>query len=196
MNDPVWMAMQREFHIFHRVGQIPLQVYHAWSPFPELARDASPAPLLSPMALHQLRQSVTERPLSSVAKIAEMGKSYHEQEQAYKVILRLREQSKKRSAQDRHILDVTKAARLPGDQAKGASAKEKMEEMQREMEAALAKYSAQFNGRETERISPLNSNDPSQRLVASSLLRLSPVAKVRIHNSTSTKLDYILNEVS
>ncbi|KAI9068581.1 hypothetical protein FKP32DRAFT_1587558 [Trametes sanguinea] len=195
MNDPVWMAMQREFHIFHRVDKIPPQVYSAWSPFPELARDASPVALLSPMALHQLRQSVSEKPLSSVAKIAEMGKAYHEQEQAYKVILRLREQSKKRSAQDRHILDATRAARLPADQARGVSAKEKMEEMQREMEAALAKYSAQLNGRVQEGPSSLHSNDPSQRLVASSLLRLSPVAGVRIRNSTSTKLDYILNEV-
>ncbi|KAI0351515.1 hypothetical protein OH77DRAFT_1506480 [Trametes cingulata] len=190
IDDPVWIALQSHYHIFHRVDKLPSMVYDAWSPFGELARSASPVPLLPPNALIELRQSVTERPLSNVAKIVDLGKAFLEREQAYKEVLRLREQGKKKSTRDRHLSDSHKPPDSL-DAAKRASAKEKKAEMQREMEAALARLTAAFSGEEA----PTPNNDASQRTVASAMLRLSPVAGVRIRNSTSTKLDYILNEV-
>ncbi|KAI0374631.1 hypothetical protein BV20DRAFT_960768 [Pilatotrama ljubarskyi] len=190
IEDPIWIALQHHYQIFHRMDKLPEMVYDAWSPFGELARKASPVPLLPPTALTELRQVVSERPLSNVAKIIEMGKAFLEREQAYKEVLRLREQSKKKSTRDRHSSDSHKPPDSL-DAAKRASAKEKKTEMQREMESALARLTAAFSGEDA----PATNNDASQRTVASAMLRLSPVAGVRIRNSTSTKLDYILNEV-
>ncbi|KAI8982894.1 P-loop containing nucleoside triphosphate hydrolase protein [Trametes punicea] len=195
VDDPVWRALQTQYHVFHRINKMPSLVYDAWSVLPQVAREACPIQLLPPDVLVQLRQSVTQRPLSSAAKIAEMGNAYRQQQEAYKEILRLQERSKKRSTRDRQAFDEGKPVSSPSKQVERTSAKEKMEEMKREMDAALARYSARYRSEDAENATLVQSNDLSQRMVASSLLRLSPVADVRIRNSTSTKLDYILNEV-
>ncbi|KAI0647582.1 P-loop containing nucleoside triphosphate hydrolase protein [Trametes meyenii] len=192
MDDPVWIALQNQYHIFHRVDKMPPTVYRAWSTFPEYAQQAAgPAALLSPIAMLALYQRITERPLSDLNKIIEMGKAWQEREQAYKEVLRLHEQSKKKSRRERNPSESSRKAKSL-DPIKRASAKEKMQELQRETEAALARLRAAFSGEEDVL---LPSGDRPGRAVASSLLGVSPVAGVRIRNSTSTKLDYILNEV-
>ncbi|KAI0332592.1 hypothetical protein GY45DRAFT_1369061 [Cubamyces sp. BRFM 1775] len=191
--DPVWVSIQSQYHVFYRIQKMHPLVYDAWCTFTECARKASPVALLPPHVLVQIRQAVVERPLSSIAKIAEIGQSFNELEKAYRDVARFHEQRKTKSSRDRHAASESK--KMPSEVAKRASAKEKMEEMQREMEAALARFTSKFNGEDGDSPSPVNQDDPSQHMVASSLLRLSPLAGVRIRNSLSTKLDYILNEV-
>ncbi|KAJ8480788.1 hypothetical protein ONZ51_g6428 [Trametes cubensis] len=188
--DPVWVSIQSQYHVFYRVENMRAPVYDAWCTFPEYARKASPVALLPAHVLLEIRQAVVRHPLSSIAKIAEIGKSFNELEKAYRDVARFHEQRKTKSSRDRHASE-SKSLEL----AKRASAKEKMEEMQREMEAALARFTAKFHGEDGDSPPPVSQDDPSQHMVASSLLRLSPLKDVRIRNSLSTKLDYILNEV-
>ncbi|KAL1937641.1 hypothetical protein VTO73DRAFT_13027 [Trametes versicolor] len=188
MEDPVWLALQNHYQVFHRVKEVDPLIYEAWCGFSELARTTSPTLFLSPSALVEMRKTVKERPLSSVAKISENGRAYVEREQAYREWLRLQDR-KKKSARDRSESDKQSIAL---DAAARKKAKDKKEEMKREMEAALARLNAAFSGDEN---ASATARDPSQRTVESAMLSLSKAAPIRILNSTSTKLDYILHEV-
>ncbi len=188
MEDPVWLALQNHYQVFHRVEEVPPLIYEAWCGFPELARTTSSVLFLSPSALGEMRKTVTERPLSSVHKICENGRAYVEREQAYREWLRLQDR-KKKSSRDRSDSDKQSIAL---DAAARQKAQDKKEEMKREMEAALARLNAAFSGDEN---ATATTKDASQRTVESAMLRLSQAANIRIGNSTSTKMDYILHEV-
>ncbi|KAI0636454.1 SNF2 family N-terminal domain-containing protein [Trametes polyzona] len=190
-DDPVWLALQHHYHVFREVHKIPPSIYDAWCCFPEYARKASPVALLSPAALMEMRSSVTVRPLSSVHKICEYGQAYLEKEQAYREYLRLQDR-KKKSSRDRAPADPDKRTQSL-DVAARQKAKEKKEEMKREMEAALARLNAAFSGEGDDL--PGTAGGPSQRTVQSAMLSLSPIAGIRVGNSKSTKLDYILHDV-
>ncbi|KAH9848857.1 P-loop containing nucleoside triphosphate hydrolase protein [Lenzites betulinus] len=190
MDDPVWLALQNQYHIFRAVDKMHPSIYAAWSGFPELAQKTSPVMLLSPAALAELRKSVTQRPLSSIHQISENGRTYIEKEQAYQEYLRLQDR-KKKSTREKAPESDRKTRSFESEVRK--KQQEKKDEMKREMDAALARLNAAFSGEEGASGTP--PRDAANRTVQSAMLRLSPVAGVRIRNSTSTKLDYILHEV-
>ncbi|RDX46999.1 hypothetical protein OH76DRAFT_1465208 [Lentinus brumalis] len=190
IDDPVWVALQRHYHAFHRVKKLPPQVFDAWSMFDEHARTICTELLLPPMALLKLRDFIMAHPLRPLPGIIEMGHTVVEEERRWKELEELHTRLKKKGSKERR--PKNEAANSLGS-LKRATAEKKLEELRREYYAVAARLSSADTGDEG---APVQKDDASsQRKVASTLLRLSPVAGVRIGNSTSTKLDYILNEV-
>ncbi len=158
--------------------------------FDEHARAICTELLLPPMALLKLRDFIMAHPLRPLPGIIEMGHTVVEEERRWKELEELHTRLKKKGSKERR--PKNEAANSLGS-LKRATAEKKLEELRREYHAAAARLSSANTGDEG---APVQKDDASsQRKVASTLLRLSPVAGVRIGNSTSTKLDYILNEV-
>ncbi|KAI0695860.1 SNF2 family N-terminal domain-containing protein [Cerioporus squamosus] len=190
LDDPIWMALQRHYHAFHRVERLPSQVYGAWSMFDQHARAICTESLLPPMALLKLRDFIMTHPLRPLPGIIAMGHTVVDEERRWKELEELHARLKKKGSKERRPKD--EATNSLGS-LKRATAEQKLEELRREYHAAAARLSSADSGEEA---APVRQEDAaSQRKVASTLLRLSPVAGVRVKNSTSSKLDYILNEV-
>ncbi|RPD56352.1 hypothetical protein L226DRAFT_538078 [Lentinus tigrinus ALCF2SS1-7] len=187
LDDPVWMALQKHYHIFHRIEKLPPQVFDAWSMFDGRARSICTELLLPPIALITLRDFIVKHPLRPLAGIVEMGHTVLEEERRLKEFEELHSELKKKGKRSRD-----EAANSLGS-LKRATAEKKLEELRVEHQAAAARLTSFSIG---EGAAPGRREDSSsQWKVASTLLRLSPVAGARVKNSTSTKLDYILNEV-
>ena len=195
MEDPIWLALQAQYHCFHRVANLNRDIFNGWSMFPDATRQACDPPLLPPMALMKLRDFITRHPLKKVPDIVAMGQDVLEQEQRWKEFEALHNRLKKKSSKDK------RERRLKDDTAKNSLGslkrevmEKKLEEVRLEYQAASTRLMASASGQE---VVPLGrSEGRAKHMVASSLLRLSPMAGVRIGNSTSSKLDFILNEVS
>ena len=195
MEDPVWLGLQAHYHCFHRVINLNHKVFDGWSMLPDAARQSSDPPLLPPMVLIKLRDFITRHPLTKVPEIVAMGQDVLKQEQRWKEFEALHNRLKKKSSKDK------REHRLRDDSAKNSLGslkrevmEKKLEEVRLEYQAAATRLMASATGQE---VAPVGrSEGRTLHTIASSLLRLSPLAAVRIGNSTSSKLDYILNEVS
>ena len=195
MEDPIWLGLQAHYHCFHRVANLNRDVFDGWSMFPDSSRHLCDPPLLPPMALMKIRDFITQHPLKKVPDIVAMGEHVLEQERRWKEFEALHNRLKKKSSKDK------RERRLRDNSAKNSLGslkrevmEKKLEEVRLEYQAATARLTASATGQEA---APAGKNeDGAQRTVASRLLRLSPVAGIRIGNSTSSKLDYVLNEVS
>ena len=195
MEDPIWLGLQAHYHCFHRVANLNRDIFNGWSMFPDATRQACDPPLLPPMALMKLRDFITRHPLKKVPDIVAMGQDVLEQEQRWKEFEALHNRLKKKSSKDK------RERRLKDDSAKNSLGslkrevmEKKLEEIRQEYQAATARLTASATGQEV--VTAGRSGGDTGHTVASSLLRLSPMAAVRIGNSTSSKLDYIVNEVS
>ena len=184
------MALQKHYHAFHRVENLPSQVYDAWSMFDQYPAVICTESLLPPMALIKLRDFIMKHPLKPLAGIIEMGHTVVEEERRWQELDELHSHLKHKGPRERRRKD--EAANSLGS-LKRATAEKKLEELRRQYQAAAARLTSASTGEEAE---PIRKEDASsQRKVASALLRLSPVANVRIKNSTSTKLDFIIHDV-
>ncbi|KZT02347.1 uncharacterized protein LAESUDRAFT_685590, partial [Laetiporus sulphureus 93-53] len=192
-NDHVWRAFQTNFYIQHRVCNIPLEVYKAWTMLPQHPVSSS-ITFLASDRLQKLTTLVMNRPLSQIYHLVAHGRDVH--------------------AEERHRLELERL-QLPHSQTKGKVSKkkdstprkkeqqvvkqidtqEKREEVQREFNAAQKRLLAYYQD-DSDQTLPnhcFGSTVPSGTI--SPLLSSSPLAAMRLKNSTSSKLDYILNEV-
>ncbi len=167
--------------VFHRVYNMPSQVFQAWSNFPfelkapESTNAPNPEPhfLLVPDRLKTLRNMLNMKPFSSFNSMVEWGKAVSEEEHHRLQLMKLRAKASK------------------------ASISRKSQEHRKEMSSATkADTAAQFLAAQ-DRLKSLMSEDQGNNPRGNAkLLRSSPLAGVRIGTSTSSKLNYILNDVS
>ncbi len=195
MEDPIWLGLQAHYHCFHRVPNLNRDVFNGWSMFPDASRQVCNPPLLPPMALMKMRDFTMQHPLTKVPEIVAMGQDVLDQERRWKEFETLHNRLKKRSTKDK------RERRLKDNSAKNSLGslkrevmEKKLEEVRLEYQAAAARLTASATGQELALVG--RREDGGQRKVASSLLQLSPIVSVKIGNSTSSKLDYILNEAS
>lgn len=186
--DQLWRRMQVHEDVPYRIYRMNQRVFNAWTRTP--GSESSMSPFL-PGYLHldrllKIRETAISHPLMSEDHMIERGAEVAEED---RIIRRLYEASLKtkgrKSARhhDEHnaSMKVTSAARK-------ASAPETLKEMQMELDISLAEIDEESPTSSPKRRSYIER--PSQ-LIASS-----PISQVRVGSSASSKLNYVINEVS
>lgn len=186
--DPVWRNLMLHPYVPHRVYAMPEDVYAAWSLLPAWVSHASdphfPSPayhLLIPDRLKALRNMLVRRPLASAARMVEWGHAVSDADSA-----RL-ELSQERISVNKTLRRHRAAIRQ----------KEQQQTQRRNVNyAAKVERTARLLAAQ-DRLKALFSGEEGGQVAANpALLASSPLAGVRVGNSTSSKLNYILNEVS
>ncbi|KAF9817821.1 hypothetical protein IEO21_03163 [Rhodonia placenta] len=190
VHDPTWRAMQNHVSVFHRVHNILSNVYEAWSSLParvtrRYRRVLRSDQVLSSERLTKLRSFVTRQPLADMTRIVLAVRDVMDEEEArlHSEQELIQRKTKKRKQTNKH--------RKEQEVAQHAVAPEKRDEVQREFVAGQKWLLALFQNEMPGRAAGVH-RQPS---ITSRLLSLSPLAGVRIGKSTSSKLDFILNEV-
>jgi len=192
--------MQDYEDIPYRVCDMVQSVFHAWTRTPnsELNSARNQNGFLHSDRLLKLHDMVVQKPLIRAEAMSEWGKALETRDQAfrqaYKELLRKKSKGRKKG---KHINDndYHSGSMMADHFVKKASAADTLKEMQTELDATLSRLSREDEGEGNDRNAvPVPSSYPSGRL--STLVASSPLAKMRIGSSTSTKLNYIINEVS
>jgi hypothetical protein len=187
--DPVWRALSRHMCIFNRVYDLPSPIYEAWSPLaPHIGqiKDRYIPDLfhcfMTSDHLKTLRKFILKKPLSSVPKIIMYGQTITEAElRAHEI--NAANQRKQKGAQ-KHIQRNRNILSTGGNLRGRASAAAKAQAL-----VQLAEVEA--------RQKALENDGPDSVIVPqNNLYRTSPIAGVEVGNTTSSKLNYILKEVS
>ena len=164
-------------YVFTRVYNMPTPIYEKWSNLPadigEVA-DAHgliPFKFMTPDRLRPLRNYVQSNPLASVGRLLRLGEWFEESDRLHAKWIaeqsRLRKDMKKLRESDKKQTKTTPVA--------------SNETLKRLLEAQK-RYKEEFHS---------VTDEPN-----STLLSESPIAGVRVGNTASSKLNYILNEVS
>ncbi|KAI0705927.1 SNF2 family N-terminal domain-containing protein [Cytidiella melzeri] len=186
-SNTVWRALNMHPNVFNRVYNMPIPIYQAWSHLPSNvgqihnSQSGEPYHLMIPERLKTLRNYVIKKPLSSVARIIEYGEVVADEDrrrhQIHMSTPRVKKAMKEHDPMDRDVRRTNaKADSTSSFAGRGDSVKKLIE--------TEAKRKA------------LEADDQNGHvLMRNDLCRSSPLAGVEIRNSTSSKLNYILNEI-
>lgn len=186
-HNPVWKALNLHPNVFSRVHNMPSPIYRAWSSgfLPDDIGQISdmhhsdPHYLMVPDRLKNLRMYLVKKPLSSVPDIINYGNAIAEEDLYRHQINMDRARSDKSMTKHERRQSRTAASKMEVGLAV-ASRKESF--------AKLVETQAKRKA--------LEANDQSDHLqVHNTLYSSSPIAGVEVRNTTSSKLNYILNEV-
>lgn len=181
-------------NVFQRVANMPYQVFRAWSPLSAMVSsitDAScdtPYYLCQPEHLARLHSHILSKPLQNVERLAEFGNLVLTEQKLRQEALALRV---KRASRKNHQTSPTKNKNLKSNQATGRHVKMKELAMVtpdkvKEIRSQLAEVQKQIKGGSK---ADLAAEGPP------AMLSRSPLAKARLRNTTSSKLNYIINDV-
>jgi len=170
-------------------------VFEAWTRTPGLEPLASTRQtgLVHADRLLKLYDMVVKQPLIKLDAMVDWGQTVAARDkvlrQAYEDALRKKGKGRKKT---KRADDSTSSSRMAENFAKKASAADTLREMQKDLEATLAKLQNEEEEDGTSANHP-KVGSPTKHL--SNLVASSPLAKVRIASSASTKLNYIISEV-
>ncbi|KZT69833.1 hypothetical protein DAEQUDRAFT_726146 [Daedalea quercina L-15889] len=196
-DDPIWREMQKHAYVYHRMHGFPepeKALYRAWTTF--TAVHGSRDRFLRADRASQLKQFVLRHPLYKADRIICGGRDVQQEERQ-----RLALYSMNNSRKSKKSKDDDNAHRKEVETVKHVVAtREKQEELRKEYLACLDKLQKSHEQDDNEhtqnssgnkkRGTPATSKTTSPQLLASSLM-----ITLRVGQSTSTKLDYILNEI-
>lgn len=173
-----------------------LEVFNAWSRTPTCAEltNLDPIGFMHPDRLIRLRNIVVAQPLISEYRLIQTGIAISETDRQSR---RLYEESDKQKNK-RTKFDIREIGpKVAHAQAKAVAGREKLEEIRRELRAALARLdSLQQEEEDGSSVSlSVHTSIITPTLPNSSLLVASPLAQLHIGSSGSSKVDYIINEV-
>jgi len=174
--DPLWRAMQQHEDVPFRVTGIDASVFEAWTRG-KLKDRSRVHDFIHANRLCELRALVRSRPLMNLDRLVEEGKALDINERA---------RCEKKSAQ---VHDVTNAAQMKKmvsevkDELKVMKEKEKVYQTEDVPETDIDDFVRRKLGHHTT-LSPSN------------LLSSSPLSRTCVESSLSTKLNFILSEVS
>ncbi|TDL24898.1 hypothetical protein BD410DRAFT_851421 [Rickenella mellea] len=195
-SDDIWRSFQSGLEVPYRVHGMPLRLRHPWGIVPGQPDDM---PLfLYPLRAMRLRDAVVTKPLSTEERLVEYADFVRAAEEA--VIAREKSKLRKKSSRSHHA-EEDSAKLMSRGVMSAMESKKKAEEFQNEVKLAHERLKAFFQDDDhegqhsTHRVSVPGSAIDNDRGDRSHLYATSPLAAVQIRNSTSTKLNYILNEV-
>jgi hypothetical protein len=196
MDDELWRQIQTHEEIPFRVLDLEQRVFDAWTRTPGSEPLASPdqTGLVHADRLLKLYDMVVQKPLIKIDDMVNMGQTVAARDkvfrQAYEASQRKKGKGRRKA---KHADDPTSSSQMADSFAKKASAADTLREMQKELDATLARL--QNDDDDDDGTSANNSKVGSPTKRPSNLVASSPLAKVRIASSASTKLNYIINEV-
>ncbi|KAF9532907.1 SNF2 family N-terminal domain-containing protein [Crepidotus variabilis] len=219
MDDPIWIAMQNHEDVPYRVFDMIQPVFNAWTRTPgiEPCSPADQSGFLHADRLQKLYQMVLQKPLIQENAMIEWGHAVAVRDEAfrraynYSTNKKMKSSSgstKKKGKQDGHGHNEnstgSSGSLMVDSFAKKASATDTLREMQKELDATMARLATEgedgdgevgASGYNAAYSSPAVRNVTTSPQKLSTLAVSSPLARVKIGSSGSTKLNYIIHEV-
>ena len=190
VEDTVWRQMQNTLEVPFRISNVPDSIRTAWSRFDAIK---SSDYFLPPARAIRLREVVFRQPLISEKRLLEHAEATKDAERVRVLLFEAKTQRLKKSGKNKFNEDGQRGARA-SEVRKLAESPEKFEEILKEYKKAEERLN---HDEELDDVADdLHQNAGSVPAQGSRLLRDSLIANVRIGNSTSSKLNYILQEVS
>jgi hypothetical protein len=194
--DPLWRAMQTHEDVPYRVFNMVQPVFDAWTRMPgrEPNNNVNQTGFLHADRLLKLHDMVVQRPLIREQAMVEWGQTVAIRDQALRKGFEesLRKGKGRKKTKHNNDGDHSSGSILASSFAKKASSANTLKEIQTELDATLARLSNE------EEVGAGAGNAPISSSVfggTPTLLASSPLAKMRIGSSPSTKLNYLINEV-
>ncbi|KAI5122210.1 hypothetical protein M0805_002699 [Coniferiporia weirii] len=210
LNDQQFRDMQHGLELPYRVYNVPPRTMQAWGIVHDTVYSKPGAPdersfFMFPSYVLELRNALARQPLVREERLAERAMLVREKDYALAAFVDARKRERRRDTSEKSRLrDEAETGRLKLSQARRAvDSKEKLQEKHDEFRKAQERLMALAEADEQGISEPIHApslpsvaqQTPSSTAPLSELLRNSPFAKTRIGNSTSSKLNYILNEV-
>jgi hypothetical protein len=200
--DPLWKSFQFHEDVVYRVYDLNERVYQAWTRTPGQEQNSDPRQngFLHADRLLKLHKMVIDKPLIKEEGMVARAQAVVEQDHIFRLEYEESERKKgkrrRKAKKGDDFLSSAFGGQMTDNFAKKASAAETLAEMRKELQVTLARIEreeAEEYGSTPPPGPTLLSGSPNRpsRLIASSLL-----AKMRIGSSASSKLNYIINEVS
>lgn len=191
--------MQAHEDVPYRVSHMKEDIYNAWS------RTPGNEPLCNPNQngfmhadrLLRLYEILEDKPLISQPALIELGLRVGTRDQAFRKVYEESQRKQKGQKSSKHNEEFSDSSqnRMADNFARKASATDTLKEMQRELDATLARLARDED--DHEQISTVDRSFTIQPQVKriSSLAAASPLVMTRIGSSGSSKLNYIISEV-
>jgi len=185
--------MQTHEDVPYRVFNMVQPVFESWTRTPSREPNNDQTGFLHADRLLKLHDMVVQRPLIREQAMVEWGQAVATRDQAFR---RSYEESTRKGKGRRKTKNSdgdhhSSGSMLANNFVKKASSADTLKEIQIELDATLARLSNEDDdGPSTDNAPISTSFDRIPTLLASS-----PLAKMRIGTSASTKLNYIINEV-
>ncbi|KAF9556010.1 hypothetical protein CPC08DRAFT_711560 [Agrocybe pediades] len=196
-DDLLWRSMQTHEDVPYRISHLDEELFKAWTRTPHNELDAAPTQtgFLHADRLLKLYDMVSLKPLINQEKMIEWGHMVafrdNVQRRAYEELQRKKNKRQKKSKHE----DPTHSSQMADDFAKKASALDTLKEMQQELDVTMKRLAREEEEEDNTSVVPSTSQlgSPSKR--PSMLISSSPLTKLRVGSSASSKLNYIINEV-
>jgi hypothetical protein len=194
--DPLWRAMQGHEDVPYRICGIGREIFDAWTrtPYVEPSYDASLVGFMHADRLVKIKDAISCRPRISQENIIQLGHSIASEDRRLRQQFQESQKNSYRKAGRRPIAhqDHSNATMMSENAAKRARDPGTLKEMKKELDVAIARLD---NAEEED--PPVQSPKTTESFgIPSSLLATSLLGKTRLRSTTSTKLNYIINEVS
>ena len=190
--------MQAHEDVPYRVSHMKDDIYDAWTRTPgkEPSCNSDQTGFLHADRLLKLYDILAEKPLISQPALIDLGYRVGIRDQAFRKAYEESQRKRKGRKNTKHNeeLSASSQSQMADNFAKKASAADTLREMQRELDATLARLAKDEDDPEQNSAVDRNSIQPQVKRL-SSLAASSPLATMRIGPSASSKLNYIINEV-
>ncbi|KAH8117115.1 hypothetical protein DFH11DRAFT_1505319 [Phellopilus nigrolimitatus] len=205
LHNPQFRSMQRWLELPYRIHHAPARTKQAWGIAhhdPQYTREN--AFFMYPQYAMELRDAVMRQPLASEERLAERAALVREKDRALLAYVEARKPRSERASEDapkqrkkrkREGTEVDKAKL--GHVRRAMESKESLQEKHEEFRLAQERLKALAEADEEGLpvIIPASPSKPESLRATAEFLPMSPIAKMRVGNSTSSKLNYILDEV-
>ena len=196
--DPLWRTLQTHEDVPYHISSLDPRVFEAWTRTPHTdPSNPSVNGFMHVDRITKLHDFVVRRPLAQVDVLVEGGQHVAEEDgELRRLHMESQKTSKKSKGSSKRAAQIQdeRPSELADNAAKKARALDTLREMQKELNASIARLDGETENdgvpaSATSRQAALPSSGSSEILLSS------PLANVRIGHSVSSKINWIINEV-